>query len=158
MPFAESTEMDCFEGNRDPIRGWVGLHGNDGIPAPLVEFRFPAGLSRGSPSAVLVAPFSGDTAPGYAVKQTSRAGWGHLRYLELGLPDGGTDLIAWTKDLSSPVDYGSPIVSDAPFVWLRVDAGGRPAKCFILDGSYLEWEGRQLRDAERREVALLTFD
>ncbi len=158
IPFAEDTEMECFEGSRDPIRGWVGLHGNDAIPAPLVEFRYPAGLSGGSPSAVLLAPFSGDTPPDYSVKRTARAGWGHLRCIELALPDGGTDLVAWTKDLSSPAEYGSPIVSDAPFVWLRVDARGRPAMCFMLDGSYLEWAGRQLHDADRREVALLAFD
>jgi hypothetical protein len=158
MPFVENTKMECFEGSRDPIRGWVGLHGNDAIPAPLVEFRFPAGLSGGSPSAVLLAPFSGDTPPGYVVKQTSQAGWGHLRYIELGLPNGGTDLIAWTKDLSSPAEYGSPIISDAPFVWLRMDASGRPRKCFMLDGSYLEWAGRQLHDADRREAALLMLD
>jgi len=158
IPFVENTKMDCFEGSRDPIRGWVGLHGNDAIPAPLVEFRFPAGRSRGSASAVLLAPFSGDAPPGYVVKRTSQAGWGHLRYIELGLPDGGTDLIAWTKDLSSPAEYGSPIISDAPFVWLRMDAGGRPTKCFMLDGSYLEWEGRELHDADRREAALLVLD
>jgi hypothetical protein len=158
VPFVENTEMDCFEGSRDPIRGWVGLHGNDAFPAPLVEFRFPAGLSGSSPSAVLIAPFSGDTPPVYAVKRTSRTGWGHLRYVELALPNGDRDLITWTKDLSSPAECGSPIVSDAPFVWLRVDAGGRPAKCFMLDGSYLEWEGRQLHDADRREAALLTLD
>ena len=150
--------MDCFAGSRDPIRGWVGLHGNDAIPAPLVEFRFPAGLSGGSASAVLLAPFPGDTPPGYVVNRTSQAGWGRLRYIELGLPNGGTDLIAWTKDLSSPAEYGSPIVSDAPFVWLRVDAGGRATKCFVLDGSYVEWEGRQLHDADRREAALLVLD
>ena len=70
---------------------------------------------------------------------------------------GATDLITWTKDLSSPAGYGSPIVSDAPFVWLRLDAAGRPARCFMLDGSSLEWEGRQLHDAARREAKLLSL-
>jgi len=39
-----------------------------------------------------------------------------------------------------------------------MDAGGRPTKCFMLDGSYVEWEGRQLHDADRRESALLVLD
>jgi hypothetical protein len=157
IPLAGIADMDCFEGSREPLRGWVGLHGDDAIPAPLVEFRYPAGLSGGSPSAVLLAPFSGGAPPRYAVRQTSRAGRGHLRHLALDLPSGATDLITWTQDLSSPAEYGSPIVSDAPFVWLRLDAAGRPAKCFMLDGSCLAWEGRQLHDAPRRESQLLAL-
>jgi hypothetical protein len=74
------------------------------------------------------------------------------------LPNGATDLIAWAKDLSSPLDDGTPVVSDAPFVWLRRDASGRPAKGFLLDGSHLEWERRPLHDGPRRESRLLVFD
>jgi hypothetical protein len=86
IPFAVETEMECFEGSREPIRGWVGLHGNDAIPAPLVEFRYPTGVRGGSLSAVLLAPFSGATPPAYRAKRTSQRSWGRLRHIEMILP------------------------------------------------------------------------
>jgi len=157
VPLLEGTEMECFEGSREPIRGWVGQHGDDAIAAPLVEFRYPSGVSGDSPSAVLIVPFTGDAPPSYVARRSALAGWGRLRHVELALPNGATDLITWTKDLNSPVEHGSPMVSDAPFVWLRLDAAGRPAKCFMVDASYLAWEGRGLHDTARRETALLAL-
>jgi len=114
-------------------------------------------VSGDSPSAVLIVPFTGGAPPSYVARRTSLAGWGRLRHLELALPNGATDLITWTKDLSSPVEYGSPVVSDAPLVWLRLDASGKPSKCFLLDGSYLELQARRLYDAARRETKLLSL-
>jgi len=157
IPFVQGTEMECFEGSREPMRGWAGEHGDDAVPAPLVEFRYPSGTSGDSPSAILIAPFTGGGPPTYVARRTSLAGWGRLRHLELALLSGATDLITWTKDLSSPVEYGSPMVSDAPFVWLRLDAAGKPSKCFLLDGSYLELQARRLYDAARRETKLLSL-
>jgi hypothetical protein len=158
IPFVENAEMECFEGSRDPIRGWVGLHGNDAIPAPLVEFRYPSGISAGSPSAVLLAAFTGDAPPHYDVKRKSQAGRGRIRHLELALPSGGADLLSWSKELNSPVEDGSPITSDAFFVWLRLDASGKPAKCFLLDGSYLEYERRLFHESASRQSTLVRFD
>ena len=151
----ENCEMQCFEGSRDPLRGWVGVHGNDAMPAPLVEFRYPSGRSGGSPSAVLLAPFSGADRPAYSVRRTSQAGWGRLHQLEVTLPDGSTDLIGWTKGLSSPVETDAGLASDAPFVWLRLDANGIPAKGFLLDGSHFEHSGRSLYEGQARASRLL---
>jgi hypothetical protein len=153
----EGAEMECFEGSSEPLRGWVGLHGNDAIPAPLVEFRYPGGRYGGIASAVLLAPFTGEHRPTYSLRKASHGNWGQLHQLELPLPDGATDLIAWTKGLSSAVDGGTGVMSDAPFVWLRVGAGGSPTQGFVLDGSYLEHSGRTLYQGERREARLLTF-
>ena len=169
IPFAEGAEMECFEGSREPIRGWVGRRGNDAIPAPLVEFRYPSGSPGGSPSAVLLAPFAvgapppgapqsaaADAPPPYLVRRACLAGWGRLRRLELTTPSGATDLIVWTKDLSSPVEDGT-VKTDAPFVWLRLSVAEEPRRCFLLDGSHLEYKGRVLHDAAPRQAGLLAL-
>jgi hypothetical protein len=153
IPFAGVVEMECFDGSREPIRGWVGSHGHDAVPAPLVEFRYPSGAAGDSSTAVVLAPFRGEAPPTYVARQAIRAGWGPLRHLELGLPGGATDLFSWSRDLSAPADQGSPLSSDARFIWLRLDSSGRPTKRFLLDGSYLEHEGRLLFEAPRREAA-----
>ncbi|MFB3881578.1 MAG: heparinase II/III family protein [Armatimonadota bacterium] len=150
IPFAGAVEMECFDGSREPIRGWVGAHGHDAVPAPLLEFRYPSGTGGDSSTAVILAPFRGENPPSYLPRQAARAGWGPLRHLELGLPSGGADLFSWSRDLSAPADQVGPVSSDARFVWLRLDASGRPARCFLLDGSYLEHEGRLLLETPRR--------
>jgi len=70
--------------------------------------------------------------------------------LHLRLPDGSRDLFAWTPGLSQPVEGGQPFVTDAPFVRLRLSPSGQPEQCFVLDGSYLEWEGRTLFEGKER--------
>ncbi len=58
MSAPRGAEMQCFEGSREPLRGWIGHHGDDAVPAPLVEFRYPAPAV----TAVLLS-----TRPGYAL-------------------------------------------------------------------------------------------
>jgi len=155
IPFVDNAEMECFEGSRVPLRGWVVLHGNDAIPAPLVEFRYPSVFETGSLSAVLLAPFTGNTPPAYQVKHVSQGRWRRVRHLALAVPSGGVDLVTWDKDLTTPVEYGSPVTSDALLVWLRLDAAGKPTKCFLLDGSYVEYAGNVLHESAKREVKLV---
>ncbi len=157
IPFEGKAEMECFEGSREPLRGWVGSHGHDAIPAPLVEFRYPSGGGGGSTSAVLLAPFQGTEKPSFAIKRASSTGWGQVHHLELRLPDGSTDSISWTNGLSLPVDDGDPVVTDAPFAWLHLNAAGEPVKCFLLDGSYLEYNGRSLLRGSKREAKLFVL-
>ena len=130
------TLMQCYEGSRDPIRGWVGVHGDDEIPAPLVEFRY----SAPSRSVVLLAPFSGPR-PAYTLKEATfkekdrRLVLGHLI---LGLPDGSTDEIAYSDKLALPVDNGQPFITDGVFVWRRTSPVGVAGKAFVLGGTYLK--------------------
>ena len=152
----DPVEMQCFEGDRDPLRGWVGHRGDDALPAPLVEFRYPT-ESGAAVTAVLLVPFAGSAAPSYLLRRKMVLGWTQIRHLEITRPNGSVDHIGWSQGLSASVDNGDPFVTDAPFVWLRTDPAGRATECFLLDGSYLEWRGRRLYDAAQREAGLHTW-
>jgi len=153
VPPATSV-MRCFEGSRAPLRGWVGFHGNDAVAAPLVEFQYPAGSSNAVLSAVLLAAFSGQARPNYTAKVTRDLSRGTIHHLELGLPDGSTDHIAWTNGLALPVDDGQPFTTDGTFLWHRTSAAGQAAKCFVLDGSYLKHNDVLSFDARERKARL----
>jgi len=126
------TEMACFEGSRDPLRGMVGFHGNDNVAAPMVEFRYPATNEQPVSSAVLIAPFSGGEVPAYAatVRTKPRSS---VQQLEIAQPGGGKDRIAWTAGLALAIDDSSPFTTDATFLWRREGT----AKQFLLNGTYL---------------------
>ncbi|MGD0112453.1 MAG: heparinase II/III family protein [Armatimonadota bacterium] len=150
------VEMECFEGSRDPLRGWVGHRGDDALPAPLVEFRYPV-EGGAAVTAALLVPFTGSAAPGYSLRRKTALGWAQVRHLEIIRPDGLVDHIGWSQGLSASVDSGDPFVTDAPFVWLRSDSTGEATECFLLDGSYLECGGRKVYDGVRREAAFVTL-
>ncbi len=130
---------------KQPLRGWIGVHGNDAAPAPQVEFRYPAGPSGSVVSAALLIPFSKDR-PRFAVSGDSDLSRGAIHHLELKLPDGATDHIAWTTGLALPVDDERPFVTDATLVWCRRRPNGKPSRAFLLDGSYLRRSGAVLRE------------
>jgi hypothetical protein len=153
----EGTVMECWEGSRQPLRGWVGNRGDDAASAPLVEFRCPAGAWRGAASAVLLVPYSGPTRPACAVRKATNAREGLLHHLEVTLPDGGMDHVAWSKNLDTALEGIGGLATDATFVWLRTDASGRPKKCFRLDGSYLEFRGREWHAGSRRRTGIITL-
>ncbi len=123
--------MECFEGSKEPLRGMVG-YGDKIVPAPLVEFRYPA--SHGSAptlSAVLLSAFAGKERPKFAVRSAEDLSRGTVHHLEIRLPDGTVDQVAWTAGLALPVDDGRPFTTDAAFVWSRGE------RAFRLGGSYL---------------------
>ena len=151
----DPVEMQCFEGSREPLRGWIEHRAHDALPAPLVEFRYPS-QAGGAVTATLLVPFSGRERPRHSIRGETLPAWAQLRHLEIGLPDGSVDHVGWSYGLSAAVDNGEPFVTDAPFVWLRTDPAGKPAKCFLLDGSYLRYRGRTAYDGERRETGLFT--
>ena len=146
----EKTVMQCYEGSKEPLRGWIGVHGNDAVPAPQVEFRYPAGRSGSVVSAVLLVPFSKDR-PRYAVSGDADLSRGSIHHLQLELPDGSTDHIAWTSGLELPVDDARPFITDATLVWCRNKRGGAPSRAFLLDGSYLKQGNAVLRDGLARK-------
>ena len=78
--------------------------------------------------------------------------------MELTLPDGSRDSITWTRKLEVPIEDDRHLTTDAPFVWLRSNPDGRPAKCFLLNGSYLKHKGQLLfqGDEQRSELVNLT--
>ncbi len=125
--------MQAFEGAREPLRGWVGLHGDDSLAAPLIEFRYPA--ARGAPvlSAVLLAAFNGTNKPNCRVLAKQETARGSIHHLEIALPSGGKDAVAWSGGLSLPVDDAQPFVTDGRFVWYRA-----ASKSFTLKGTYLK--------------------
>ena len=133
----EGTSMECFEGSRQPRRGWVGASGNDAAAAPLVEFRYPSRQGGPVVSAVLLWPFKGAARPRYEVRGAGAVSQGAVHHLELALPDGSTDHVAWSSGLTLPVDDARPYVTDAPFVWQRMGRNGKPSRTFRLGGSYL---------------------
>jgi hypothetical protein len=151
----EGTAMECFEGSLEPRRGWIGWHGDDSAPAPQAEFRYPARLP-GVTTAVLLAAVQGDAACPYQVKAAGSDGY--LHHVELQLPGGVTDHLAWTRSLELPIEDGAPLVSDSPFVWLRRDASGEPMTCYALDGSYVDCGGTRLFDFDTRDSRLVTFE
>ena len=148
---SEDVEADCVEGSEEPIRGWIGVHGNDHAPAPHVEFRY-APAHPWTASAVVACAFEGDEPPAYEAKSFREGHQGHLHHLELLRPDGGADLVSWSRLLEPPVDDGEPFVTDAPLVWLRLDKDGEPSRAFLLDGSYLEYKGRSLYNVRERRA------
>jgi len=150
------ARMECSEGSREPLRGWVGQRGHDAIAAPLVEFRYSSRAGF-TPSAVLIVPFLGSARPDYRVRSGRFTGGRQINRLEIGLPDGRTDHIAWSRGLSGAVDDGRPLTADGPFAWLRTDATGKPLKAFLLDGSYLAHRGDALHDSGARETRLVLF-
>lgn len=140
------TVMQCFEGNREPLRGWIGFHGNDSVPAPLVEFRYPA--RRGSPvlSAALITSYDGNKRPPISVRAKPDTSRGNLHHIEVRLPDGSADTVAWTTGLALPVDDNQPFFTDGTFVWCRLRADGSIVRHFALDGSYLQFNGKRVPD------------
>lgn len=127
------TDMKTYEGSREPLRGWVGLHGFDAVLAPLVEFRYPVEKSSVTSVALLV-PFLGGAKPHYTVKSYFETSGGVIHHLELGRADGSTDTMAWTEHLALAVDDGRPFNTEATFVWQQRDHSGRTVKQFLLTG------------------------
>lgn len=118
------TVMQCFEGSRDPLRGWIGWHGYDAQPAPQVEFRYPIKGPVPVISAVLLVPYSGTTRPHYSVtgdRDLSRAA---IHHLQIRRPDGSMDALVWSSGLSLPVDH------TAALVWIHKDAAGHELRRF----------------------------
>jgi len=136
--------MQTFEGSRAPLRGWLGVHGNDTVPAPLVEFRYRAENRSPVLSAVLFCAYRGNEPPKYVAKGDRHPLRGSIHHLELDLPDGSTDYIAWTTGLALPVDDGRPFTTDGTFIWVRSDPAGRCSRHFVLNGSYLLRNGSQV--------------
>lgn len=128
------TSMTVLEGSRQPLRGWVGWHGNDAVPAPLVEYRYAAPNASPVLSVALLAAFSGN-AKGITLKAKRNTAHGSIHHLEFSLPGGITDRVAWTTGLLLPVDDGEPFKTDAKFVWQRKNESGAVQKQFLLEGN-----------------------
>lgn len=127
----KETAQQCHEGEREPLRGWVGHHGNDSVKAPLMEFRYPSAPNRPVTTAALIVAFKGEAVPEYRV--TASTGAGSVQHLEIAGPAGTTDQLAWTQGLALPIEDGRPFITDARLVWMR--SGGQ--RRFLLDGTYL---------------------
>ena len=148
------ARIECVEGRRQPPGGWIGRRGNDAVAAPLVEFRYPAGPD--TVSAMLLTSYAGAHPPRFKVQEAGTAPGGLIHRLVLRLPDGSTDHVIWSTGLALPVEEG-PLASDSGFVWCRLDARGRPARCFLINGSYLEYKGRPLWKTKEKRSALITL-
>jgi hypothetical protein len=128
--------MECVEGSSQPLRGWVGAAGDNAVPAPFIEFRYPSRESA-VVSAVLLWPFQGSRRPPYQVRGAEEISRGAVHHLEIKHQDGAFDHVAWSTGLALPVDDARPFLTDAPFVWQRTPRGGTPLRTFRLGGTYL---------------------
>jgi len=154
MP-AEAVETVCVEGCMNPIRGWVGFHGNDAVPAPLVEFRYPStGRHCGVTSAAIVASYKGTDRPKFDVKRSESSPDGYTHFIEIAVPGGKTDVIAWTKGLALPIELGH-FISDARFVWWRSGGNAGREGGYLVDGSYVEIDGRIVWKSRKRVTGLV---
>ncbi|MBN1807788.1 MAG: heparinase II/III family protein [Planctomycetes bacterium] len=143
----EGTSIECFDGSEDPLRGWVGVHGNDHVHAPLVQFTYPGDPGRPGVSTVLLAAPFASSRPEYSVTDSGDAIAGYGHYLSIAGPGGTVDHVGWTKDLVVPVEHG-PFMTDATFVWCRTAPDGAPRECFVLNGTYLRFRGEVLFHSE----------
>ena len=151
----EKVTMEVREGSKDPLAGWVGWHGDDSVPAPQVEFRYPAERGENVSSVILLAPFAGEHRPEYKVRACRESNYGWLHYLEIGLPDGSIDRFGWSWQLMPPVDDSQPFTTDAPFVWYRTDAAGKFVKGYVLDGSYLRYDNQTVFQGGPRKAQMV---
>lgn len=149
------VEMECFEGQEDPPRGLIGKDAVTPRPAPQLEFRYATGRQRGI-SAVLLAPFKGDTPVPYAMDCPERYTNGAARAFSIGHSDGTTDHVCWTPELGSAVEHGG-FNTDARLVWLRTTPDGEPARLFLVEGSYLEMEGKMIFEDDSRATRFEAF-
>jgi hypothetical protein len=154
MPGAD-VKIGCWEGSMNPIRGWVGSHGNDSVAAPLVEYRYPsAGRYSGVTSAVIVVPFRGGEVPSLEVVDCGSSPDGHIHFVELKVPGGATDYVAWTKGLALPIEL-SHFVSDARFVWWRKGGSAKFEDGYLVDGSYIVRNNQTVWKASKSKTGLV---
>ncbi|MFB3829792.1 MAG: heparinase II/III family protein, partial [Bryobacteraceae bacterium] len=118
------TSMRIYDGQREPLRGWLGVRGAEHIPAPQVEFRYPSARSAVT-SVVLLAPYKA-ARPRFEPRYGTR---NSIHHLEIG-----PDHFAWSTGLLLPVDDGQPFFTNAVFVWQRK---GSPEKGLLAGGTYL---------------------
>jgi hypothetical protein len=123
--------MHWFGGSREPPRGWVGLHGDDAVPAPQVEFRYPVESGRAVVSVVLLVPSTEAGQPRYTVNGDADLSQGTIHHLKIDLPDGYVDSVHWTNGLALPVENDQALTTEAALVWLRKDATGKELKRWI---------------------------
>ncbi len=128
VPPAKTT-MQTYNGQREPLRGWLGLRGTEHVAAPQVEFRYPSARSAVA-SVVLLAPYK-TARPRFEPRYSTRSSIHHL--------DIGGDHFAWSAGLQLPVDDGRPFITDAVFVWQR---DGNPEKRVLVGGTYLRLLGK----------------
>jgi hypothetical protein len=154
IPFGGNVQMQTFEGSKDPLRGWVAKNQVEAIPAPQVEFRYPSHYSVGA--ATLLISYAGEQKPAYTAKRTGTGKGDETLYeIEISLPNGGADLIAWSASLTTALEnMPSSLNTDATFVWLRSDTSGKPTKSFVLDGSFVDFKAKRICDAPKREARL----
>jgi hypothetical protein len=91
---------------------------------------------------VLAAAYAGTSRPRF--RAAALPARGPVRHLEIGLPDGSTDRVAWSAGLALPIDDAQPFTTDGKLVWLRTNTAGNPSKWFTLDGRYLMYGVRSL--------------
>jgi hypothetical protein len=103
--------MECLD-------GMVG-YSEKIVPAPMVQFRYQPQGSAPTVSAVLLASYTGSARPKFTIRGDNDLSRGTIHHLEVVLPDGSVDNIAWTTGLALPVDDGRPFTTDASFVWQR---------------------------------------
>ncbi len=154
-PTVKDVEMKVWEGSDQPFRGWIGKGATVKTPAPQIDFRYPSDRVWTNASIVLLVPFKGDKRPDCRVRTVESRDHDRQHYLEVELPNGSVDHIAWTAALAMPVEDLGGLTSDAPLVWYRTDKQGEPHGLFLLEGSYVARAGRTLHETAKRQTAFV---
>ena len=86
-PRAAAQRCNASKGAGSRLRGWMGHHGDDAVPAPLIEFRYRAPAV----TAVLLS-----TSPGYTITRRGDVFQGSAFCDTFSLLAGGCFAASWT--------------------------------------------------------------
>ena len=142
--------MRIVSGQQDPLQGWVPAGWGNHRPAPVaiysVEQELPLAIDT------VLYPYPRNQAPSLSVEPLAVVERG-----ELVPPWEASGLCLQIDDRR---DYylvaherralrgGGPLVSDAQVVLVRCDGDGQPHQLSLLNGSFVELDGRPLVTAE----------
>lgn len=145
----EGTEMTLHEGEREPMRGWLPLEwGRHCIAAPLLRLAAPAYDFWNGDMATVLLPFAGSAPPAIKSEATGPEPLRDSRLagcLRLEHEDGSQDLVVWTRRLQHAIERQHGLFTDASLVHLRLGADGGVAEGLLVDGTFCEFEGANVK-------------
>lgn len=127
-----------YEGQKDPLRGWLPDEKRNYHPAPLFAIEGQAGRTVNLCS--LLLPFSGDTPPQFEVESLEG---GHAFGFRLMWADGEEDVVACTPGLHRQIDQCGSLNSDAALALIRSKKGVL-SQAFVHHGMTLMQDGKVL--------------
>lgn len=144
------SQLTLHEGEHEPRRGWLPLDwGSTCIPAPLIRMTAAAYDPWHGDMATVLTPFAGKDAPQITVsgcapelvRDARSAG-----YICVEQPDGGRDVVVWTRNLGHAIERQHGVHSDASLVHLRLAADGVVQDGLMIDGTTCTFENNDVTE------------